>query len=189
MCTATQIKNIHPKPTDTSSKNSSSQSALLTITHPLIPSREGNPTHHNPLIFNKKATFPISPLERGRGCVTSAHRHSNQKQPLKANRYFCATLNTRNTTSPNSSKIISNQSAHLTVTHPFIPSQEGNSTHHTPLISNKKATFPISPLERGWGCVTYAHSHPNQKHPPEAKKHLLKKLLKPAIRTSKKATK
>ena len=38
-----------------------------------------------------------------------------------------------------------------------------------------ESSIQNSPLERGWGCVTSAHSLPNQKHPPEANKPHLKK--------------
>ena len=123
---------------------------------PLYPLSRGETTHpiHS---LPTKNSIQISPLERGRGCVTPAHSLPNQKQPPEANRYFRATLNTRNTTSPNNSKIISNQPASLTVTHPFIPYQEGKphtqSTHY-----QQGTSITISPLERGRGCVTPAHS-------------------------------
>ena len=64
-------------------------------------------------------------------------------------------------------KINSSQPAHLTVTHPSIPSQEGK--HHTQSTHYQRETSTqTSPLERGRGCVTSVHSYLNQKHPPEA---------------------
>ena len=94
-----------------SSKNTSIFAAPLTVTHPSIPSQEGKPPHHKPLITKKKTASQNSPLERGRGCVTPVHSHLKPKQPLKPNRHLLK--NTSSQTSP------------LTVTHPFIPSQEG----------------------------------------------------------------
>ena len=41
----------------------------------------------------KKNSISTSPLERGRGCVTSAHSCLNQKQSLTFDRYFFASLN------------------------------------------------------------------------------------------------
>ena len=90
------------------------------------------------LTIKKKNNIQFSPLERGRGCVTPVHSYlkikSNHQKPTNA-------------TSPNSRKNNSNYAAPLTVTHPFIPSQEGNQKLHKPLISKKKAASKISPLE------------------------------------------
>ena len=141
--TATQIKNNYPKPRNTSSKNSSNQTAHLIITHPLIPSQEGNPTHHKPLITNKNAASQTSPLEKGRGCVTPKHSFLKSK---------VVTQSPRNTTSPNSSKNTSTQTAHLTITHPFIPSQEGKINTPNPSLPTRKQ-HPKPSLSRGAGGV------------------------------------
>ena len=62
-----KIKSIHPKQKNTtspnSSKNTSTFAAPLAVTHPSIPSQEGNPTRHKSLITNKK-TASKSPLSR-----------------------------------------------------------------------------------------------------------------------------
>ena len=88
-------------------------------------------------------------LQRGWGCVTPVHCHLKPK---------AVTQSLRNTSSPNRSKNISPHTAPLTITHPSIPSREGNPTRHKSLITNKKTAFQTSPLERGWGCVTSVHS-------------------------------
>ena len=56
--------------TSTAAKIISAQPAFFTITHPLIPSLEGKP-HTQPIHYQQKSNFKISPLERGRGCVTA----------------------------------------------------------------------------------------------------------------------
>ena len=219
-----KIKSSHPKPKKyhiaKQQQNNSNQTAHLTITHPLIPSLEGNPTHHKPLITNKNAASQTSPLERGWGCVTYAHSHPNQKHPLKANRYHLKKLlkpnraphhntplnslsrgesyipqtthyqqehsipnlpsregpgvcharaeppkiksshrNSTDTSAPNSSKNTSSQTALLTITHPSIPSQEGNNTRHKSLITNKKNSIPNLPSREGTG-VCHAQAQP-----------------------------
>ena len=53
----------------------------------------------------------------------------------------------RNATSPNNSKIISSQPAPLIITHPFIPSLEGKTTHKS-LITKKKNSIPKPPHPR-----------------------------------------
>ena len=83
--TTSQHQNRLPviPPLQTAAKIISTQPALLTVTHPFIPSQEGNPPHYNPLITRENAASQISPLERGQGCVTPKHCHSNQKRSLK----------------------------------------------------------------------------------------------------------
>ena len=128
-----KIKSNYPKPRNTSSPNSgkniSSHTTPLTVTHPLIPSQEGKHPHHKPLITNKKAASQISPLERGRGCVTPEHSHLKPK---------AVTQSPRNTSSSNSSKNTSTHTAHLTITHPSIPSQEGKHTHSNHSLPTRK---------------------------------------------------
>ena len=117
-------------------------------------------------MYIKQKTAPQnSPLERGRGCVTPRHSFLKTKAVTEADRYRLATL----------SPIYSNTSTYaalLTVTHPFVPSQEGNSQHPKPLTTNKKqAPEPPRPKEGSGVCYAQAKPPKNQKHPPKAKKH------------------
>ena len=63
--------------------------------------------------YQTKSSIQNSPLERGWGCVTSAHSLPNQKHPPEANRYH-----PQKNTSP--------KTAHFTITHPLLPSQKTN---------------------------------------------------------------
>ena len=74
-----------------------------------------------------------------------------------------------------------NRSSHHNT--PLYPLSRGENQHPKSLITNKKTASQTFPLERGRGCVTHVHSHPTQKQPPKANRHLLKKQLKP-IRAS-----
>ena len=148
-----QTKNIYPKPRNTtspnSSKNISSHAAHLIVTHPSIPSQEGNPTRHQTSHYQQENSIPNLPSREGPGvCDVCAQPQKIQSSHPKP----------RKTSSPNSSKNISTHTAPLTVTHPSSPSREGNPTRHKSLITNKKTAFQTSPLERGGGCVTSAHS-------------------------------
>ena len=71
-----KIKSIHPKQKNTtspnSSKNTSTFAAPLAVTHPFIPSLEGKPSHQTSH-YQQESSDQTSPLERGKGCVTSAH--------------------------------------------------------------------------------------------------------------------
>ena len=163
MCIATQIKCKHSKPTDTTPKNSSNQQ----IAHLHITPQN---TH-----FQQKSTIQNLPSREGLGVC-----HVRAQLP----QIKCKHPKPTNTTLPNSSKIIASQPAHLTITHPLIPSQEGNLKLHKSLITKKKAPSQNSPLERGRGCVTHVHSHPNQMQTLKADRHHPKKLLKPTNRTS-----
>ena len=136
-----------------SQKNTSSQTSPLTITHPFIPSQEGKQTQQS-TNYQQESSIQISPLERGWGCVTSEHSHLKPKQPLKPT----------DTAYPNSSKNTSIFAAILTITHPFIPSQEGKQTQQSTNYQ-QESSIQISPLERGWGCVTSEHSHLKPKQP------------------------
>ena len=73
------------------------------------------------------------------------------------------------TSSPNSSKNTSAHTAPPSVTHPSIPSQEGNSNtiNHSLPIRNKHSEPPLS---RGAGVCDARAQLPKTKHPPEAKK-------------------
>ena len=75
---ASQTKNIHPKPTNRTSKNSSKNipTAPLTITLPLLPSQKTN--------YQTKSSIQNSPLERGRGCVTPKHCHLKPKTSTRS---------------------------------------------------------------------------------------------------------
>ena len=66
------------QPHQTVAKSISSQPAPLSITHPFIPSLEGKP-HTQPIHYQQKSNFKISPLERGRGCVTPKHSYLKSK--------------------------------------------------------------------------------------------------------------
>ena len=132
-------KTVTQSPRNTTSpnsgKNTSAHTAPLTVTHPLIPSREGNP-HAINRSSSKRTQLPNLPVpKRGRGCVTPEHSYlkikSNHQKPTNA-------------TSPNSSKTISSQPAHLTVTHPSIPSQEGN-PHTQPIHYQIEKQHPNLP--------------------------------------------
>ena len=72
-----------------SSKNISSYAALLSVTHPFIPSQEGKP-HTQHTHYQQKSSIPTSPLERGRGCVTSEHSCLTQNSHLRPDRYLFA---------------------------------------------------------------------------------------------------
>ena len=78
--------------------------------------------------------------------MTFVHSHLKTKAVTEADRYRLSKQQ-QNNLSP---------AAPLTVTHPLIPSQEGK---HTTQTSNyqTKSSIQISPLERGWGCVTSEH--------------------------------
>lgn len=71
----------------------------------------------------------LGALQRGRGCVTFVHCFLKPK---------AVTQNLRDNTSSNNSKNISTQTSPFTVTHPFIPSQEGKPPRYKPIITNKK---------------------------------------------------
>ena len=121
-----------------SNKIISSQPALLTITHPFNPLSRGESSTLQIIHYPKESNAPISPLERGRGCVTYKHSHLKSKASAQSS---------RNTTSSNSNKIISSQPVLLTITHPLIPSQEGNPSRHKPLITNKNAASNLPSRE------------------------------------------
>ena len=142
---ATQSRQIPPRSTkflETVFRNPSTHAAPLTVTHPLIPSREGNHPHST-YSLPKRTQLPISPLERGRGCVTPEHSYlkikSNHQKPTNA-------------TSPNSSKTCSTHPAPLSITHPSIPSQEGNTYIINHSFTNRNQHFK-PPLSRGAGGV------------------------------------
>ena len=83
-----KIKSIHPKQKNTtspnSSKNTSTFAAPLAVTHPSIPSQEGNPTRHKSLITNKKQATESPLSRRGRGCVTPVHSYLKSKASTEA---------------------------------------------------------------------------------------------------------
>ena len=118
-----QTQSNYPKPRNTtspnSSKNISTHAAPLTVTHPTIPSLEGNPTRHQTSHYQQENSIPNLPSREGQGvCDVRAQPPKNKRGHPKP----------RNATSPNSSKNISPHTAPLTITHPFIPSQEGKPT-------------------------------------------------------------
>ena len=102
-------------------------------------------------------------LQRGRGCVTPEHSYSNQKQPPEAQEI------------PHCN--ISSQPELLSVTHPFVPSLEGNHPQYKSLISNKKE------LSKGAGGVwrpctatQTKNNHPkptDTSSPNSSKKHFI----------------
>ena len=148
--------------------------ALLHNT-PFNPLSRGETPPLTPFITNKKSAFQNSPLERGRGCVTPVHNHLKTKTVTEADRYRLAIL----------SPIYSNNSAYaapFSITHPLIPSQEGK--YHTQNSHyQQENSISISPLERGWGCVTSAHSHLKTKTVTEADRYRLA-ILSPIYRNT-----
>ena len=131
-------------PRQTAAKITSTQPALLTVTHPSIPSQEGK--HHTQTTYYQQETSTrTSPLERGWGCVTPGHSLLKSKT---------STQNPRNTTSPNSSKNHLNPARAPHRDTPLHPLSRGEISHHKPLITKNIAPSKISPLERGGGCVT-----------------------------------
>ena len=88
-----------------------------------IPITKQNPASQN------------SPLERGWGCVTPVHSHLKPKRSLKLT----------DTAYPNSSKNTSIFAAPLTITHPFIPSQEGKSQHTQTSHSQQESSISNLP--------------------------------------------
>ena len=136
-----------------SSKNISSYAALLSVTHPFIPSQEGK---HNtiPPITNKK-TASKSPLWRGGGGVSRLRTASqNQKQSLTFDRYLLAPLNPTNLAEEYLCLIRTSRR-----NTPINPLSRGETS--TPQITHyqQENSIKISPLERGQGCVTPEHSH------------------------------
>ena len=145
-----------------SSKNISSYAALLSVTHPFIPSQEGKqPRHlslitnknaapktspHNILITNKKIAFQTSPLGEGSGVCHACAQLLNSKQSLEADRYHFSSNLDKCSSSPNSSNMLletvsrntSTQTAPLTITHPFNPLSRGEIPHTTHSLSTKK---------------------------------------------------
>ena len=128
--------------------------------------------HSNYSFSNKKVTFPISPLKRGRGCVTSAHCLPNQKQPHKADKKLLNLTRTshRNTPLyplPRGETYTLNYSLSNRKQHPSLPSREGLGVCHAcaKLLKSKTATqsrqktpqpnrtshhnTPLNPLPRG----------------------------------------
>ena len=153
-----QTQSNHPKPRNTtspnSSKNISPHAAHLTITHPLIPSQEGKPPHHKPLIYNEKTVFQTSPLERGRGCVTPVHSLLKPKAVTQSRQILHnSTNNNKCNISQQLSKNISSHTAPLTVTHPLNPLSRGET--NTPQITHyqQENSVQTSPSQRGAGGV------------------------------------
>ena len=138
----------HPKPRNTTSpnrsKNISTHTAPLTITHPLIPSLEGKPTRHKPLITNKKQAFRTSPLERGQGCVTPVHSYQNPKLPPEVDRHHLK------------NHLIPHHVPHRNT--PLYPLSRGETSTSQITHYQQESSARTSPLERGRGCVTSAHS-------------------------------
>ena len=136
--------------TDTSSPNSSrnisSYAALLSVTHPFIPSQEGKQPRHLSLITNKKIAFQTSPLGEGSGVCHACAQLLNSKQSLEADRYHFSSNLDKCSSSPNSSNMLletvsrntSTQTASLSVTHPFNPLSRGEIPHTTHSLSTKK---------------------------------------------------
>ena len=112
---------------------------------PLNPLSRGEIPPLTPFITNKKSAFQNSPLERGRGCVTPVHSHLKTKTVTEADRYRLAILSPiyRNT---------STYAAPFSVTHPFVPSQEGKHPHSNRSLPTRKQHLK-TPLSRGAGGV------------------------------------
>ena len=133
---------------------------------PLNPLSRGESPRHKPLIIKKNAAPEPPRPKEGQGVC-----HAQAQPPTPK----AITRSPRNTSSTNSSKIISSYAALLTVTHPSNPLSRGEINTLKHLIPNKKQASQTSPLERGGGCVTPEHSLLLQKHSPKDKKYLLAK--------------
>ena len=88
-------KTVTQSPRNTTSpnsgKNTSAHTAPLTVTHPSIPSREGKPPHHKPLITNKKATpEPPRPKEGSGVCDPRAKPPQTQNGHPKPKKHHLA---------------------------------------------------------------------------------------------------
>ena len=116
---------------------------------PLNPLSGTGKPHTQPIHYQQENSTKISPLERGRGCVTPKHSHRKTKATTQSQE-----------TRPHQTvaKSISSQPAPLSVTHPSIPSLGRGNLTLNPLIIKNKAASKTSPLERGQGCVTPEHS-------------------------------
>ncbi len=112
---------------------------------PLCPLSRGEIPSLTPFFTYKKTAPQNSPLERGRGCVTPKHSFLKTKTVTEADRYRLAILSPiyRNT---------STYAALLTVTHPFVPSQERKQPH-SPLSLPTRNQHSRTPLSRGVGGV------------------------------------
>ena len=112
-------------------------------------------------ITKQNPVSQTSPLERGRGCVTSEHSHLKPKQTPETNKpHLKKTPHPKPRPSPSHT--------------PLSPLKRGNK-HNNPLIIKQKAVSQISPLERGRGCVTPVHSHLKPKQPLKSNRQNLKK--------------
>ena len=93
--TATQIKSNHLKSTDNTLQHQASRSRIPQPFNPCRASHRNTPLK-SPLKRGNKYTQTshyqqersarTSPLERGRGCVTSKHSHLKSKHPPEANK-------------------------------------------------------------------------------------------------------
>ena len=121
--TSTRSRRIPPrnnKLPETAYRNILSPAALLTVTHPLIPSQEGKHTTQTSN-YQTKSSIQISPLERGWGCVTSEHGFLKSKTSTRSRQIL-----PRNNKLPETAyRNILSPTSLLTVTHPLVPSQEG----------------------------------------------------------------
>jgi len=93
-CIATEAKNIHPKPRNATSPNSSkiisSQPTPLTITHPSIPSQEGKQTQQSTNYQTESSTSKLPSREglgvcyvRAQPLQTKTSTQSQQTAPQK----------------------------------------------------------------------------------------------------------
>ena len=105
------------------------------------------------LTIKKKNNIPNLPSGEGSGVCHACAQLLNSKQSLEADRYHFSSNLDKCSSSPNSSNMLletvsrntSTQTASLSVTHPFIPSQEGKQPRHLSLITNKNAAPKTSP--------------------------------------------
>ena len=200
-----QIKKHHPKPPLSRGAGGVSRPSTATSNqmlphqadkHHLTKQQQNNliPTrtsHHN---------TPLNPLSRGESKITQITHYQEestiQKLPSREGQGVCnirAQLpqikcchpKPTNATSSNSRKTISSQPAHLTITHPSIPSQEGK-PYTQPIHYQQKKHHPNLPSREGQGVCHVRAQLPQIKckHTKPRKKH-----LKPANSVSKKATK
>ncbi len=111
---------------------------------PLHPLSRGETPPLKPFIANKKTASQLSPLERGGGCVMFAHSFLKTKATTRSRQIL-----------PRNIKLDLSQYLSLCCTShrntPLYPLSRGETSHHKPLITKKKAPSKTSPLERGGG--------------------------------------
>ena len=135
--TSTRSRRIPPrnnKLPETAYRNILSPTALLTVTHPLIPSQEGKHTTQTSNYQTKSSISNLPSREGIEGCVTPEHGFLKSKTSTRSRR-----IPPRNNKLPETAhRNILSPASLLTVTHPSIPSREGKTSHSNLSLPNKK---------------------------------------------------